>query len=82
MKNETYDDFELNVKYWQYRVTSTDGVFQIREVYFDDDGTPQLMSEHPDYPQGDTVEELKEDIQAMLKALELPVLDYDEFMGG
>jgi len=32
---------------WNYRVVRSNNILSIREVYYDDDGTPQGMTESP-----------------------------------
>ena len=72
--------------FWNYRVIKKihdDGteIFAIHEVYYDDDGKPDLVTEDPCEPQGETLEELKDDCEWYQKALEHPVLNYDDFGG-
>lgn len=69
---------------WDYRILRTDHpsgeiTFGIHEVYYDSEGKPNACSVDPMDPHGETVEELREDINAMLKAFDKPVLDYSLF---
>ncbi len=57
-------------------------IFAIHEVYYDDSGEPYLVTEDPCYPQGETLEELEKDFVLYQKALEEPVLNYEDFAGG
>jgi hypothetical protein len=64
---------------WNYRVVCTENEaevsYAIYEVYYDDDGRPEARTERPSYPAGETLEELREDVQRYLAALDQPVLD-------
>ncbi len=50
-------------------------IFQIYEVYYNEDGEIDGWTMEPDCPMGETLEELKNDIQYNLKALDAPVLE-------
>lgn len=63
---------------WNYRVIKKGQQFAIYEVYYDDMGNPFAFTEEPCHPYGESVEELTEDMSYFQKALELPVLDYEE----
>lgn len=64
---------------WNYRVTMTRGVdedvYQIREVYYDDDGQPSSWSTDPITPLGESWQELAEDLVKMQRAVSVPALD-------
>jgi hypothetical protein len=64
---------------WNDRVVRTKdeaGVaYAIYEVYDNDAGEPEARTEHPSYPAGETIEELEEDLQHYLAALQQPMLD-------
>lgn len=64
---------------WNYRVVRTtqgdEEWFAIYEVYYDDDGRPEARTEEPASPAGETLEELQEDLQWYLRALQEPVLE-------
>jgi len=68
---------------WNYRIfrhTEKDGYtwYAIHECYYDDDGNVEGYTQGPDYPQGETVEELKTDLEYMLNdAFSQPILDYE-----
>jgi len=68
---------------WNYRVVKrTVGEatgYGIHEVYYSDDGSPEMCSEHPSLPYGETPDELAQDLLHFAQALEKPVLDYDSF---
>ena len=67
---------------WNYRVVRRRRVSHdecsVHEVYYDDAGDISSWTENPIIPAGETLEELKEDFSKQLRALELPVLDYDD----
>jgi hypothetical protein len=64
---------------WNYRVVrTTEGdpeSFAIYEVFYDDQGQPEARTEQPSYPAGETLEELRHDLQHYLAALDHPVLE-------
>jgi hypothetical protein len=64
---------------WNYRVLQHEGNFAIHEVYYED-GKPTSCTEDPVAPFGeDTVEELRRDMELMMRALNEPVLNYKDF---
>ena len=75
---------------WNYRVirkteTGYDNLgefFGIHEVYYDDDGNPEMVTVEPIGPAGDTFEELLSDVECMVAALKKPVLNYDDIRIG
>jgi len=73
---------------WNYRVLrrkykSNTGedleVYNIHEVYYDDNDNPTSSTVEPMYPQGETRDELIADIDHMRRAYLMPVLDYESF---
>lgn len=75
---------------WTYRVvhrvyrvlpgTGTSEDWAIYEAY--DEGNvnkPKSLSAKPIWPAGESVEALKADLAKMRRALELPVLEYEDF---
>lgn len=65
---------------WNYRVIRTpdnesDAVYQIKEVYYDDDGTIREWSVQPDAAGGEDLDGLKGDLLLQLAALDKPVLE-------
>lgn len=75
---------------WNYRVIKTkfkaygkdEEVFRIYEVYYsdkEDNHKPFTTTKNPCYPQGETLGELKEDLEAYSEALDRPVLDMEYF---
>lgn len=73
---------------WKYRVVKralrigheqTDTIqFSIYEVYRDEKENIVAIAARESDPAGDTAEELKADIGAMIEAFQLPVLDYGQ----
>jgi hypothetical protein len=72
------------MSHWNHRVVrrvypgALDGevAYQIHEAYYGIEDKP-LISTEPDHPHGETPEELREDLERMLRALDKPVLDYE-----
>ena len=60
--------------YWNYRVVKEKGYYTIREVHYNDDGSIYAYSSEPRPAFGESIEELKETLEWMLKSLEKPVL--------
>jgi len=56
--------------------------FGIHEVYYNDDGVPDMCTENPVDVVGDNIKELKQTLRWMRKALSQPVLDYADFEEG
>jgi hypothetical protein len=51
--------------------------YGIHEVYYDEDGKTEGWTMDPVNPQGETLDELKEELVSMVEATLEPVLDYD-----
>ena len=51
---------------WDYRVIEHYGMFTIHEVYYNDKGDITSISQDPMGPSGDTLEELKDDMEYFL----------------
>ena len=76
---------------WNYRVirrkatpeeaelSEEEYCYTIREVFYDDEGKPELVSEEDTGPWGTTVDEIKKDVEWFSKALGQPVLNYEDF---
>ena len=72
---------------WNYRVVRTEypnsmmykseQVLEIKEVYYDKDGNIKAFGEAP-VPYGESIEEVKECLDLMYKALEQPIVDYEQ----
>lgn len=67
---------------WNYRVIKRMGVnehyFRIHEVYYVN-GSPNLVTAGPSIPVGDTPEELRAELDLMIGAFDLPVLNFEDF---
>lgn len=68
---------------WNYRVMRHTWkawpdveIFQIHEVYYDEDGSPGTWTLNSKAPRGTSLDELREDFRLMTQAFERPVLDY------
>ena len=76
---------------WNYRVVFDDinaldneiGEYTIREVFYDDDGEIDFWGDDAAVPNGNSYEELQDDMNLFMEALELPclVLEIDEETG-
>jgi len=68
---------------WNYRVirhiVDEEEFFQIHEVHYNDDGHPEMITEEPISPFGETVEELSHTMIHMLSGLTKPILDATMF---
>ncbi len=53
--------------------------FGIHEVYYNKNGKPKMYSENHMCPHGETLDELRSDIEFMLKAFEKTILTPEDF---
>ena len=69
----------MSMETFNYRVLSRDGKLGIYEVYYDGDGKPVTSTTDPllafTLP---TVDDLRYELETMLRALDEPVLQYDD----
>jgi hypothetical protein len=65
---------------WDYRVIEHNGMFTIHEVYYNDNCDITSISQDPMGPSGDTLEDLKDDMEYFLQALDMPVLKKEEIV--
>ncbi|MBE7445484.1 MAG: hypothetical protein HS132_09645 [Planctomycetia bacterium] len=63
---------------WNYRVIEDKEIFRIHEVYYNDAGDITAISEDPIVPEGETLEELKDDLEYYFAALKSPELKKEE----
>ncbi|KAF0813549.1 hypothetical protein IGB42_01900 [Andreprevotia sp. IGB-42] len=63
---------------WNYRVVNVEGELHLYDVYYNTAGEPVGRSANPSHFYGDTVEQLKEQLEWFSAALEKPVLQDDE----
>lgn len=54
--------------------------YELYQVYYDERGMIQLISADPVSPHRETIEELREDLERMRQALELPVLPMEDVL--
>lgn len=52
------------------------GHYAIREVYYDEEGEPWTCTEDAEYPEGDTLDDFRTEMEHYQRALERPVLGY------
>lgn len=71
------------MSHWNYRILRKvyegEEHFSLHEVYYDDDSNPNACSIDPVSPFGETPEELKKDLELMIRAFDKPIMDYDFF---
>lgn len=67
---------------WNYRVVRVEeeeyDSYQLYEIYYDDDGKIEYMTENAMQPYGESIEELRSDLEFMMEALRHPALDMKE----
>jgi len=75
---------------WNYRVLAreykgfneNDVTFSIHEVYYNDDGVPEMCTEDAVSVVGDNLAEISNTLLWMKKALKKPILSYSDFEPG
>ena len=77
------DEMVKNIGGWNHRVVqqsigSDQWMFQIHEVYYDDNGKPIMSTTDPVGPFGETLEELVRDLNLFMSALSKSVLYRDK----
>jgi hypothetical protein len=68
---------------WNYRIVhkkplNGEDLFAIHEVFYSEDGEIENYTARPTYPIGETLEELTEEMEFYLKALQSPVLEQED----
>jgi len=67
---------------WNHRVVrkhyEAETLLGIHEVFYDEKGVPDMVTVDPVEVCGETLEELEELLDWMLKALGQPILEYDD----
>ncbi len=69
---------------WNHRVVrrvwpdNPEPTFEVHEVYYAEDGTPNGMTATAASPMGVTPDELASELRMMLAALDKPILEYME----
>ncbi len=66
---------------WNYRVINRDDTFAIYEAYYDDAGNVISITAEPVAPLGESLAELRADLEHYRKALDEPVLRYEDVAG-
>jgi hypothetical protein len=66
---------------WNYRVVENEGSFAIHEAYYDDAGNVTNITVDAVVPMGESLAELRADLERFLKALAAPVLVYGDVAG-
>ncbi|MBI5103130.1 MAG: hypothetical protein HZB33_15045 [Nitrospirae bacterium] len=66
--------------YWNYRVIENEEVFRIHEVYYNSKGEITGFSENPITPLGETLDELRGDLEYYIQALGRPVLKIEDIV--
>jgi hypothetical protein len=60
---------------YNYRVVKEDDDLRIYDVYYNEQGDPIATHTGPTFVYGETVEDLRVQLQLMLDALDMPVLE-------
>lgn len=63
---------------WNYRVMKRGDKVAIYEVYYGDNGNVKGYTANSIAPQGNDMDDLENTLELMMRALKLPVLEYDE----
>lgn len=63
---------------WSYRIVKKDDSFAVHEVYYDDDGNPEMVTVEPVGVAGDTYKEFIDDMAHYVATLGKPVLNYED----
>jgi hypothetical protein len=64
---------------WNYRVAQRDDELSIYSAYYDDNGRCHSISVEPARLYGDTVDDLRAELERFQAAIEKPVLRYEAF---
>ena len=68
------------MSHWNFRIVENDGLYGIHEAYYEDGvEKPHSISKESMSPFGETFEELKEDVEKFVVALDKPILHYKDF---
>lgn len=66
---------------WNYRLVKKDGLIGIHSVYYNQKKEIQSLSVDPEYLSAETVDELKENVEKIMRAFERPVIDFKKDVG-
>ena len=74
-------NYRIVTRTWKHSNGTTEDTFAIHEAYYNDeaDSAPHSISMGPSWPQGETPEELREEFAHYARALERPILKYEDF---
>ena len=64
---------------WSYRVVKKEDIYGIHEVYYDDDGKPDMCTENPIIMDADSADDLEWMIKQFKIAMNQPWLNYTDF---
>ena len=71
---------------WNYRIVKRsypnskwDDTYSIHEAYYNEEGQADSITVEGIEPVGETPKELKQSLEMMLKALDKPILNYEDF---
>ncbi len=76
--------------YWNYRVIGDsaptgggdfEDVLTIHEVYYDSNDAPHSWSADPMWPQGESLDGLRAELNRMLEALDKPIINKEDLPG-
>jgi hypothetical protein len=72
----------VNDMSWNHRVIKNkEGELEIHEVFYDEDGIPDMMTEKPIAPFGETLEDLIWCLKSMLAGCDDAIIDPEELWG-
>lgn len=66
------------IAYWKYKVVVKNNEYSIKEIYYDKDNSINSFIDKPAAAYGVNKRELKQDLEAMLKALQDDCIDQRE----
>ena len=72
-EDDLLDDILYGEMHWNHRIVKIGDMFGVCEVYFGNDGKITMWTQHIE-PMGETVEELKEEVEMFLRAFTQPIL--------
>lgn len=65
---------------WDYRIIKDGNLYTIHEVYYDENGKPDLVTVEPSFPAGDSLDELRKDFEHYQDAWNKPILPIEMFL--
>jgi hypothetical protein len=67
---------------WPYRVVHKHSRCAIHQVYYDEEGELWTCSEDLAFPEGDSLQDLRQDLEQYRAALDLPALECADVVPG